>query len=161
MPNESLTTSDRFEIFEQLNLHQRCIDKDASRESAAKYVDLYWPEAKFTVRDIRTQTFAGPEELKKLYDYAHSVFPIEKMRHALGTFVIEGSGDEATVEWHWIVNWKAEKEGVLSTGTYTDKFQRRNGQWKCLERTSDVDPNWPAALFQPWVDNAPATFKTS
>ena len=161
MPNEKLSTGDRFEIFEQLNLHQRYIDNDASRESALKYVDLYWPEAKFTVRDIRTETFEGPDGLKKLYDYAHSVFPIEKMRHSLGTFVIEGSGDEAAVEWHWIVNWKAEKEGVLSTGTYTEKFQKREGQWKCLERTSDVDPNWPAALFQPWVDKASATFKQS
>jgi hypothetical protein len=44
-------------------------------------------------------------------------------------------------------------ESVVSTGTSTDRFQKRNGQWKCLERTSNVDPNWPAWLFQTFVDN--------
>jgi hypothetical protein len=49
----------------------------------------------------------------------------------------------------------------VSTGTYSDKFQKRNGQWKCLERVSNVDPNWPAALFQPFVDREKETFKES
>lgn len=158
---QELTISDRFAIFEQLNLHQHHIDNDASLESVRKYVDLYWAEAKFTVNDLRHSTFEGPEGLKQLYDYAHSVFPLHKWRHSVGAFVIEGSGDEATAEWHWTVNWKAEKEGVVSTGTYTDRFQKRNGQWKCLERTSEIDPNWPASLFQPFVDDEKNTFKSS
>lgn len=156
-----LTASDRFEIFEQLHLHQHCIDNDASLASAKEYVDLYWPDGKFTVRDIRSQTFEGPDGLKQLYDFAHSVFPLHKWRHGLGAFKIVGAGDEANVTWHWIVSWKAEKEGVVSTGTYTDAFQKRNGHWKCLERLSEVDPNWPAALFQPLVDQAATTFKSS
>ena len=95
---EELTISDRFTIFEQLNLHQHYIDNDASLESARKYVGLYWPEAKFTVHDLRNSTFDGPEALKQLYDYAHSVFPLHKWRHSVGTFLIEGGGSEATVE---------------------------------------------------------------
>jgi hypothetical protein len=59
------------------------------------------------------------------------------------------------------VSWKAEQTGTVSTGTYSDKFQKRNGQWKCLERTSQVDPNWPAALFQPFVDREKETFRES
>lgn len=162
MEKTKLPTADRFEIFEQLHLHQACIDNDASRESALKYVDLYWPEGSFHLHDLRTQTFTGPDELKNLYDYAHSVFPIHKMRHDVGTFVIEGAGNEvATVIWRWIVNWKEGNQGVLSTGTYRDRFQKRGGVWKCLERISDNDPNWPAALFQPWVDQAQTTFKSS
>ena len=58
-----------------------CIDNDASSASADKYVDLYWPEGSFTLHGLRTQTFTGPAELKNLYDYAHSVFPMAKMRH--------------------------------------------------------------------------------
>jgi hypothetical protein len=158
---QPLTAIDRFEILEQLQLHQRCIDNDGSRASAMKYVDLFWPEAKFTVHDLRHMTFEGPEGLKQLYDYAHSVFPIHKMFHTMGTFVIEGSGDEATAEWRWIVSWREDQIGTLSTGTYTDRFQRRNGVWKCLERTSNIDPNWPASLFQPWVDREEETFKSS
>jgi hypothetical protein len=81
--------------------------------------------------------------------------------HPVGSFEIDGGGDEATVVWRWIVSWKAEQTGTVSTGTYSDKFQKRNGQWKCLERTSQVDPNWPAALFQPFVDREKETFRES
>jgi len=156
-----LLTSDRFEIFEQLNLHQRCIDNDASHASAMQYVDLYWPDAKFFVKDIRESTFEGAEGLKMLYDYAHSVFPLNKMRHALGTFVIEGAGNHATAEWNWIVTWRDGKEGVLSTGTYNDKFEKRDGIWKCTSRFSNVDANFPAATFQAWADQGDKTFKAS
>ena len=161
MSSNSLSVVDRFAIFEQLNLHQRCIDNDSSIESVHKYQALYWPDASFTVNDIRQVTFEGMDGLKQLYDYAHSVFPLHKWSHSVGWFAIEGEGDDATVEWRWIVSWRQEGEGVVSTGTYTDKFQRRNGQWKCLQRRSDVDPNWPSALFQPWVDKADSTFKSS
>ena len=159
--NEQLTTGDRFEIFEQLNRHQRYIDNDATLESAKKYIDLYWPDATFTVHDLRNTVFEGPEGLKKLYDYAHSVFPLHNWSHSVGTFVIGGAENEATVEWRWVVNWKAEKEGIVSTGTYTDKFQKRNGRWKCLERVSNIDPNWPAALFQPFIDDEENLFRSS
>jgi hypothetical protein len=110
---------------------------------------------------LRQITFEGPEGLKQLYDYAHSVFPLHKWRHSLGTFVIEGAGDEATVVWRWVVSWKDERQGTVSTGTYTDRFQRRGGRWKCLERTSTVDANWPAAMFQVYVDKEKETFKQS
>ncbi|WP_342705531.1 nuclear transport factor 2 family protein [Burkholderia arboris] len=156
-----LSSIDRFEIFEQLHRHQRYIDNDASRASAELYVSLYWPEATFTVNDIRENTFTGADGLKLLYDYAHSVFPMDRMRHSLGTFVIEGDGRHARVEWNWIVTWRAGAEGFLSTGTYFDKFEKRDGIWKCLERISHVDANWPAETFQPWVDRQDQTFKAS
>jgi hypothetical protein len=158
---QDLSVLDRFDIFEQLHRHQFCIDGDDSAESAHTYVDLYWSDAKFTVRDIRQAVFEGPIGLKKLYDYAHSVFPLHNWRHSVGTFVIDGAADRATVEWRWIVTWKAEKEGVVSTGSYKDVFEKRDGRWKCLERLSEVDPNWPAHLFQPFVDDEKRTFKVS
>jgi hypothetical protein len=160
-PGQALTVTDRFEIFEQLQRHQRCIDNDASRASAMKYVDLYWPEAKFTVHDLRHVTFEGREGLKQLYDYAHSVFPIHKMFHTVGNFDIHGQDNVAEVSWRWIVSWRADRSGTLSTGTYDDRFERRNGVWKCLERVSNIHPNWPAATFQPWVDREKETFKAS
>jgi hypothetical protein len=158
---QALTVMDRFEIFEQLQRHQRCIDNDATRASAMKYVDLYWPEGKFTVHDLRHVTFEGPEGLKQLYDYAHSVFPIHKMFHTVGSFDIHGQDSIAEVSWRWIVSWRAEKSGTLSTGTYDDRFERRNGVWRCLERISNIDPNWPAATFQAWVDREQETFRAS
>ena len=157
----NLTVQDHFAIFEQLHLHQRCIDNDPSPESVTKYVDLYWPEAKFTVHDLRDVTFDGPDGLKRLYDYAHSVFPLEKWSHSVGAFAIEGDGDQACAEWRWIVSWRAEQTGTVSTGTYYDRFEKRNGVWKCIERVADVDANWPAALFKPFVDQEKERFRAS
>ncbi|MGY0034658.1 hypothetical protein [Pedobacter sp. NJ-S-72] len=58
-------------------------------------------------------------------------------------------------------NWKEDKEGVVSTGTYTDVFEKRNDKWKPIERISDIDPNWPSHLFQPFVDKQDQTFRAS
>lgn len=157
----ALAMTDRFALFEQMTQHQVAIDRDASRESAQRYVELYWPDATFTVHDLRTQTFEGPEGLKQLYDFAHSVFPLSKWRHSVGSFDIDGGGDDAVATWRWIVSWGEGHVGTVSTGTYTDRFQRRDGRWKCLQRTSDIDPNWPADLFQPYVDLAGTTFRAS
>jgi len=81
---EPLSVHDCFAIFEQPRLHQRHIDNDASLASARSYVDLYLPEAKFTMLDLRHMTFKGPEGLKQFYDYARSVFPIHKWFHTEG-----------------------------------------------------------------------------
>ncbi|MBV9389667.1 MAG: nuclear transport factor 2 family protein [Chroococcidiopsidaceae cyanobacterium CP_BM_ER_R8_30] len=161
MSENKLSVQDRFEIFEQLSLHQRCIDNGFGRESVRKYQDLYWSEGKFTVHDLRSQTFEGPDGMKQMYDYAHSVFPIDKWFHTMGPFEIYGEGDEATAKWRWIVSWREDGIGTVSTGTYTDRFQRRNGVWKCLERTSDIDPNWPSDLFLKYIDKADETFRSS
>jgi hypothetical protein len=63
--------------------------------------------------------------------------------------------------WRWVVSWKAEHVGTVSTGTYNDIFERRDGIWKCLKRTSKTDPNWPEDLFKPFLDAADTTFKAS
>ena len=113
------------------------------------------------MHDLRSQVFSGYEGMKQMFDFAHSVFPLNKWFHTMGPFEIKGSGNQATVEWRWIVSWRAEHVGTVSTGTYKDGFEKRDGVWKCLERISDVDPNWPAELFQPFVDNAENTSKVS
>lgn len=91
--NNDLTVTDRFTIFEQLNLHQRCIDKGWGREQVDLYNRLYWSEAKFNVNDLRTSTFEGLDGMKQMFDYAHSVFPMDKWFHSMGAFEISGSGD--------------------------------------------------------------------
>lgn len=161
MTDPTLTFQDRFAIFEQLNLHQRLIDTAWGREQAQAYVELYWPEGAFNVIDIRHTTFEGADGLKQMFDYAHSVFPLDKMFHTMGPFQISGSGSNAVADWRWIVNWKEEQKGVLSTGTYSDQFEKRGGIWKCLQRTSVVDPNFPAELFESWSAKAKDKFRAS
>ena len=161
MSNNELTVFDRFEIFEQLNLHQRRIDTPWGLESAEKYTDLYWPDGKFNVHDIRNSSFQGRNGMKEMFDYAHSVFPMESWFHSMGVFEIAGAGDEATANWRWMVSWKANNIGTVSTGIYADRFQRRSGIWKCLQRTSITDPNWPSDVFQKYIDAAGTTFRAS
>ena len=149
--NTPLSVQDRFEIFEQLNLHQRYIDNDASLESVRKYHSLYWPEAKFILHDVRHSSFEGPDGMKQLYDYAHSVFPLVQWKHSLGNFVIEGGGDEATVEWQWVVSWRAACKAPSPRARTTTAFSSatasgsarsapatsiRTGRSRCFSRTS-------------------------
>lgn len=159
--NQSLPFEDRFAIFEQMNLHQRRIDDSWGREQAQAYVDLYWPGGIFHVHDLRDQTFTGDEGLKQLYDYAHSVFPIEKWSHTMGPFSITGSGNQATADWRWLVMWRHEIQGIVSSGLYHDTWEKRDGIWKVVERTSTIDQNWPAQLFQPYVDREEELFRAS
>ena len=112
-----------------------------------------------TMNDLRHVTFSAHDELKRMYDYAHSVFPIARWSHAMGPFSILGSVDRATATWRWVVNWRAEGQGVVSTGIYTDWSEKRGGRWKCLERVADVDSSWPAKLFRPHVDRADELFR--
>jgi hypothetical protein len=79
----------------------------------------------------------------------------------MGAFEISGSADRAEAHWRWVVSWKDKHVGTVSTGTYDDIFERRDGIWKCLERTSKTDPNWPEDLFQPLIDAADSNFKAS
>lgn len=161
MSQDDLTVADRFTLFEQMNMHQRIIDKGWGTDSVDLYNSLYWPEAEFHVHDLRETTFSGPDGMKQMYDYAHSVFAMDKWFHGMGAFEIHGANNEATAGWRWIVSWKTDRVGTVSTGTYEDRFQRRNGLWKCLERTSRTDPNWPSDLFQPFIDEAAKTFRAS
>jgi hypothetical protein len=161
MSNNELNAIDRFAILEQLNLYQRRIDTPWGSASAQHYVDLYWPEGKFYVYDLREAVFAGPAGLKEMFDFAHSVFPMEKWFHSMGVSEITGTGDEAAASWRWTVSWKTDHVGTVSTGTYEDRFQWRDGIWKCLERASRTDPNWPIELFQPYIDASKRRFRPS
>lgn len=59
------------------------------------------------------------------------------------------------------MSWKAEQVETVSSGTYDNIFERRDGVWKCLERTSKTNLNWPEDLFQLFPDAADITFKAS
>ena len=160
----AFSATDRFLIYEQLNLHQAYIDHDASRASALQYASLYWPEAIFTVDDLgNIKVFKGLDEIKSAYDFDHSVYPIYQWAHSFGPFVItEGDNDDrANVEWRWRVDWKANTTGVVSTGRYEDVFERRNGTWKVLTKLSVDDENWPLYLFNGYTLASNLTFKSS
>ncbi len=153
----ALTPADKLDITEQIHRHQRYIDNDASPASARKYADLYWPDATFhTLYTNPVGLYQGTDSIRQLYDYAHSAFPIDQQKHLVSTMVLEGDGNEATVEWYWIVMWRKAFTGLVSSGTYVDRFQKRDGVWKCLERKHAVDDNWPRPYFDDLMARAAA-----
>ena len=146
----AITSSDQLAILTQMNLHQAYIDNDASLASAKLWLSLYWPEAIFINTDgfgTVNRTGSDPknnEGLKYFYDFDHSLFPLNQWYHTVGTwrFIDLGSDTQAGVHWRWRVDWKANATGVVSAGVYDDVFEKRNGIWKVLNRTSTADPNW-------------------
>ncbi|KID96156.1 hypothetical protein MAJ_07924, partial [Metarhizium majus ARSEF 297] len=173
-----LTPTDRFSIFEQLSLHQSYIDHSLTCDNAKLYASLYWPEGSFRVIDPnRDATMTGEREIRSNYDYAHSVFPLSRWRHSVGAFEISdgplpnypspplntsaGGNERAYVHWNWRVDWRANTTGVVSTGTYDDVFEKRNGEWKVLAKVSRDDANWPLYLFEPYVVSQAATYQSS
>lgn len=160
-PVNGLTVQDRFEILEQLNLHQMYIDNPFGIESVRKYQSLYWPEAKFTAIDLATSVYEGHDGLKQLFDYDHSVVPIGNYYHSMGPFEIRGAGDEATAEWRWLVSWRDGGVGPFASGTYSDRFEKRDGVWKCLDRVSRADANFPGDAFRGFMAKAKDTLRSS
>ncbi|KAK3721127.1 hypothetical protein LTR37_003417 [Vermiconidia calcicola] len=165
---QTLTPIDRFSIYEQMSLHQTYIDNDQTCANGHLYADLYWPEASFRVIDPnRDSTVTGHKEIRGNFDYAHSVFPLYMWFHSVGAFKINpaetGPDGElrANAFWQWRVDWKANASGVVSTGTYTDVFEKRGEDWKVLTRVSRDDPNWPLYLFAPYAANADDLFQSS
>ncbi|KAJ3496958.1 hypothetical protein NLG97_g2275 [Lecanicillium saksenae] len=174
----SLSALDRFSIFEQINLHQAYIDNNLTCDNAKLYASLYWPEGTFRVIDPnRDATVAGDKGIRGIYDYAHSVFPLSQWRHSVGLFQISNEPipnfpappvsaspqgcERAFVYWHWRVDWKANTTGVVSTGTYSDVFEKRGQEWKLLAKVSRDDPNWPLYLFAPYITSQNETFQSS
>lgn len=137
-----------------------------ARQKANKYLD-----------PNRDATMTGEREIRSNYDYAHSVFPLSRWRHSVGAFEISdgplpnypsplsntsaGGNERAYVHWNWRVDWRANTTGVVSTGTYDDVFEKRNGEWKVLAKVSRDDANWPLYLFEPYVVSQAETYQSS
>ena len=152
-----LTAVDRFEIFTQMNLHQAYIDLESGCDNSKLYASLYWPDCTFHVmyeKSGRNQPFHGLKGVRQIFDYAHSVFPLYQWQHSMGIFEISETDVTSSAEaaanarWKWRVDWKANTTGVVSTGYYNDVFEKRDGLWKVLKRTSTDDPNWPIEVCE-------------
>lgn len=167
----TLSTDDQVAIINQINLHQVYIDGTRSYADAANWLSLYWPEATFTNTDkFGTSSRSGAnisddQGLKYFYDFDHSVFPLDDWFHSVGAWhfvdLNNTTATQAGIHWRWRVDWKANTTGVVSTGTYDDVFEKRNGTWKCLMRTSIADPNWSDYLFRPYYETASVRFQSS
>jgi hypothetical protein len=97
---------------------------------------LFWP-------DGRNSLFDGT--ISELADYAMATLrTMERTMHMLGTCIIDfDDADHARSE-TYIVAWHDIKGALGDThlvagGRYLDKFERRSGEWRFLERTFVAD----------------------
>lgn len=95
------------------------------------------------------------------WDFAEYVMPtlaqLELSIHSLSNPLIDLHGDKAFVETHWSVIHRLKRNGKVTDlwhqGRYLDEFERRNGQWRILNRVSllDAERSIDAVNFQSFV----------
>lgn len=107
----------------------RC-DEDLLRQS-------YWPDATDEHLD-----FVGNRE-----EYIRWAMPLlrgmDQTQHLIGNILIRIDGDHATAETYFQAYHRVTNEGrcfdVISSGRYTDQFEKRNDIWRVLKRIAIID----------------------
>jgi ketosteroid isomerase-like protein len=128
--------ADRLKIIELLGKHQITIDLG----DADAYADLYTPDGRY---ESPFATARGREDIREMsMRLARDGFT-EGKRHLIGPMIIEVDGDEARAFSYWWVAETKEAPGIYSTGTYTDRLQKIDREWKIAHRKQEIDPNWP------------------
>lgn len=133
--------ADREAIRECLYRYARGVDRlDADMVRSA-----YWPDAVDTHLD-----FKGNVE-----EFIAWSFPImgtmDQTQHFVANVLITIRGDQADVESYFYgyhrINWEGKKD-VLGSGRYIDRFEKRNDEWRVIERLVLTD--W----FRQYPDSA-------
>jgi ketosteroid isomerase-like protein len=127
--------ADRLKIIELLGKHQITIDLG----DADAYADLYTPHGRY---ESPFATARGREDISEMSMRLARAGFTEGKRHLIGPMIIEVDGDEARAFSYWWVAETKEAPGIYSTGTYTDRLQKIDGEWKIAHRKQEIDPNW-------------------
>lgn len=73
------------------------------------------------------------------------VGPLQACKHMISNVLIELDGDVASCESHYLAYHRTThrksgaEEDFISGGRYLDRFERRDGAWKIVERTGLID----------------------
>jgi hypothetical protein len=127
---------DRIEILELLSRHMLYIDL----HDADRYASLYTREG---IYESPFSTARGTDELVAMSLRLRRSGFTDGKRHFSGPAMIDIQGDKATAFSYWWVAETKDAPGVYSTGTYNDRLERVNGEWKLAYRKQEIDPNWP------------------
>jgi hypothetical protein len=127
---------DRIEILDLLNRHMLYIDL----HDPQRYASLYTQDG---IYESPFATARGTHEVTAMsLRLNESGFTAGK-RHFNGPAMIDIHGDKATALSYWWVAETKDAPGVYSTGTYSDRLEKVNGEWKIAYRKQEIDPNWP------------------
>jgi hypothetical protein len=124
------------------------LDREAIRQALARYargmdrqnlelvLEAYWPDA----RDAHGPIEGSPQEFA---EFAQASWPTLRMEHTMGQSYIELAGNFANVETYFIAHHHLTAEHVeyeyLVGGRYNDRFEKRDGAWKVLNRVVVYD----------------------
>lgn len=125
-----MSQSDRELI--QNHLARYCFAVD--RESADAIAALFWDDARLEFNG----THVGREAIRACYeDWINTKrAPVEGLRHMIYMPLIDLGGDHARTETYVDADAHTRRSGrtVLLRSLYRDRFAKRNGEWRFLER---------------------------
>jgi hypothetical protein len=109
------------------------------RGSAEEMASLFWEDALVRFggdsnHGIESVTAGFAAWIRKMRD------PVEGLRHVLHTPWINVDGDTATAEAYYDADGHSIKRGssIHLRGVYRDRLEKRNGEWRFIEREIQV-----------------------
>lgn len=126
------TVEDRLAIIELLNRNEVALDLG----DAEAYADGFIPEGRI---DAASHHAEGRQALAEMITEMQASGFLPNKRQYLGPIKVDVDGDEARAVSNW---WIADIGGgptVWATGTYTDRLQRIDGEWKIVHRIHEPD----------------------
>ena len=114
-------------------------------------LSCYWPEA----IDDHNHFIGPPAGFVAYADQTTLAF--ESCLHALGTHNCEISGADAHCETYYIYTAEAaQPPHFMSSGRYCDHLQKRDGEWRILNRVTIVDGSYDLMPSQLTAGMSPA-----
>jgi len=126
------TTLDRLAIVELLNRLEVAPDLG----DAGAYADGFAPDGRIEAASHEAE---GRQALEEMISGMHASGFLPGKRQYLGPIKVDVDGDEASAVSNW---WIADIGGgptVWATGTYTDRLERIDGEWKIARRVHRPD----------------------
>jgi hypothetical protein len=131
----------RTEIVQLLARYSRGID----RCDVETLRTIWWPEAQVDYGTGMSSAMAWSDNV------VASLSRMHRTQHLLGNMIIDVDGDRGTAETYCCAYHELDRDGVrlemVVGGRYLDKLERRNGEWRVLERRYVMD----------WNRNVPST----
>ncbi len=131
----SLTTDtieDRLAIIELLNRLEVALDLG----DGGAYADGFTPDGRI---DAASHHAGGRQALKEMISSMHASGFLPSKRQYLGPIKVDVDGDEANAVSNWWIADIGESPTVWATGTYTDRLERIDGEWKIANRIHKPD----------------------
>lgn len=126
------TVEDRLAIIELLNRNEIALDLG----DAEAYAEGFAPDGRIDAASHRAE---GRQALAEMIAKMQASGFLPGKRQYLGPIKVDVDGDEARAVSNW---WIADLGGgpkVWATGTYTDRLQRTDGEWKIVHRIHEPD----------------------